>query len=236
MNVSSLLSFTGALASGVLALVVLFRGPRSIAHRCFAAGMGVLCVEAVFVGLSLCATHSGQMLYWQESRLQTHAFLPSAWLLFSLCYARGNYRDFLRRWWPVVVGVLIVPVGAAFGFSHDLITGLIETKADRDWLVVLGWPGLTVNLVFLVSMVLVLINLEATFRAAVGTMRWQIKFMVLGLAALFVVRIFSTSQALLYTGSRLSLQVVNAVMHERMQRPEGKQQPVELELEQLLDH
>ncbi len=172
--------------------------------------MGVLCVEAVFVGLSLRATHSGQMLYWQEARLQTLAFLPSAWLLFSLCYARGNYRDFLRKWWPVVVGVLVVPVGAAFGFSHALIADLIETKANRDWMVVLGWPGLTVNLVFLVSLVLVLINLEATFRAAVGTMRWQIKFMVLGLAALFVVRIFSTSQALLYTGSRLSLQVVNA--------------------------
>ena len=42
-------------------------------------------------------------------------------------------------------------------------------------------------------------NLEQTFRSAVGTMRWQIKFVVLGLAVIFGARIYVRSQALLYS-------------------------------------
>ena len=41
-------------------------------------------------------------------------------------------------------------------------------------------------------------NLERTFRAAVGTMRWRIKFMILGLGVLFAVRVYTSSQALLW--------------------------------------
>jgi len=53
-------------------------------------------------------------------------------------------------------------------------------------------------------------NLERTFRAAVGTMRWRIKFVILGLGVLFTVRAYTSSQALLYRGGDLSLPAVNA--------------------------
>ena len=42
-------------------------------------------------------------------------------------------------------------------------------------------------------------NIERTFRAAVGTMRWRIKFVVLGLAVIFGARIYTRSQALLFS-------------------------------------
>ncbi len=43
-----------------------------------------------------------------------------------------------------------------------------------------------------------LMSLERTFRAAVGTMRWRIKFMILGVGVLFLTRLYTSSQTLLF--------------------------------------
>jgi putative PEP-CTERM system histidine kinase len=53
-------------------------------------------------------------------------------------------------------------------------------------------------------------NLERTFRASVGTMRWRIKFMILGLGVLFAVRAYTGSETLLFRAVDLSLQPVDA--------------------------
>jgi putative PEP-CTERM system histidine kinase len=74
----------------------------------------------------------------------------------------------------------------------------------------LGPLGIVLNVILLLSAVLVLMNLERTFRASVGTMRWRIKFMILGLGMLFVIRAYTSSQVLLFRGVDLSLQSVNA--------------------------
>jgi putative PEP-CTERM system histidine kinase len=75
----------------------------------------------------------------------------------------------------------------------------------------LGFAGTVLNFLFLLNAVLVLMNLERTYRASVGTMRWRIKFMILGLGVLFAVRAYASSQALLFRGIDLSLQSVNSV-------------------------
>ena len=54
-------------------------------------------------------------------------------------------------------------------------------------------------------------NLERTFRGAVGTMQWRIKFLVLGLAVIFGARIYTRSQALVFSGHNNSLTEVEAI-------------------------
>jgi putative PEP-CTERM system histidine kinase len=71
--------------------------------------------------------------------------------------------------------------------------------------------GKVVNIAILVGTVLVLMNLERTFRAAVGTMQWRIKFLVLGLAVIFGARIYTRSQALVFSGHYNSLTEVEAI-------------------------
>ena len=71
--------------------------------------------------------------------------------------------------------------------------------------------GEIVNIGILVGTVLVLMNLERTFRAAVGTMQWRIKFLVLGLAVIFGARIYTRSQALVFSGHNNSLGEVEAI-------------------------
>ena len=46
------------------------------------------------------------------------------------------------------------------------------------------------NVILLVALVLILTNLEQTFRSAVGTMRWRIKFVIVALAVIFGARLY----------------------------------------------
>ena len=53
-------------------------------------------------------------------------------------------------------------------------------------------------------------NLEQTFRSAVGTMRWRIKFVVLGLAVIFGAQLYVRSQAILFSAHDMALSGVES--------------------------
>ena len=53
---------------------------------------------------------------WQNAEWVALAMLPGPWLLFSLTYARGNYREFLKKWSFVLVVAFLVPVALSIFF------------------------------------------------------------------------------------------------------------------------
>jgi putative PEP-CTERM system histidine kinase len=63
----------------------------------------------------------------------------------------------------------------------------------------------TLNVILLLALVLILMNLEQTFRSAVGTMRWRIKFVVVALAVIFGARLYVRSQAILFSAPDIAL-------------------------------
>ena len=209
MDFAVILAFAGALPAGGLALSVAWQERRSLAHWAFVLGMVVLATESLFSGLSADALLPENMVHWQNWRLVTTSFLPGIWLFFSLTYARGNYREFLAKWRFLLLGAFLIPVGLAVGLRANLITSIGQTPTN-GWILKLGAGGFTLYLFLLLSAVLVLMNLERTFRAAVGTMRWRIKFMILGLGLLFAVRAYTSSQVLLFRSVSLSLEAVNS--------------------------
>ena len=138
------------------------------------------------------------------------SFLPGLWLVFSLSYSRGNAREFLVKWWLLVAAAFSLPAGLALLFRGNLVASISHSVTEDHWMLRLGPSGIGLNLLFLITAVFVLMNLERTFRASVGTMRWRIKFMIVGLGVLFAVRIYTSSQALLFRGIDLSLEGVNS--------------------------
>jgi putative PEP-CTERM system histidine kinase len=205
VNPNSLLAFTAACFSGALAVLVSLRKQRSIVSWCFALGMATLSVESVFEGFSLQAQLAGEVSFWQTLALITKSFLPGVWLCFSLTYSRGNYREFLGRSRILLLLAFLLPVGIALGFRDELAQVIPYNENGDGWWLRFGAAAKVLNAVLLVSTVLILVNLERTFRSAVGTMQWRIKFMVLGLGIVFGARIYTRSQALLFSGQSLSL-------------------------------
>ena len=208
MSKADILGFASALFCSVLALIVAWNERRSVAHWAFVAGMVALAAEGICFALTADAGSPAGMIYWQNWRLVAMSFLPGIWLFFSLSYARGNYLEFLKRWRSVLAAAFLMPIGLAILFGNDLIVSAGRTETGH-WMFGLGIPGIVLNLLFLLGSVLVLMNLERTYRAAVGTMLWRIKFMILGLGVIFAVRAYVSSQVLLFHAIDLSLQAVS---------------------------
>ncbi|MGH7956033.1 MAG: XrtA/PEP-CTERM system histidine kinase PrsK, partial [Opitutaceae bacterium] len=148
---------------------------------------------------------------WQIWRFLVVATIPGAWLLFSLGYAREKKATFGGARAGFALGATItLPFAFAYWFRDGFIVSLQQTTWATQWVIRLGLPGMVLFGVLLVSSVGVIMNLERTFRASVGTMRWRIKFMLLGVGLLFVVRIYTSSQVLLFRGFDSSLDSLNA--------------------------
>src|SRR5881296_713641 len=98
MSISSFTSFGGALFCCVLAAVAFWFKRGLLPWLLFGLGMVLLAAEDTLGGLTLEAASLEQAVLWQKLRLMVVAFIPGTWLVFSLSYSRGNYREFLRQW------------------------------------------------------------------------------------------------------------------------------------------
>ena len=161
--------------------------------------MSLLALESVFWGLATDAALIEEARRWQYWRLATMSLLPSVWMLFSLSYARGSYRDFFRQWRYVLMAALVLPVALVAFCPLDwlFVSPSDMDESSMEWVFRVQGGGFALDGLFLGSVVVVLMNLERTFRAAVGTMRWRIKFMILGLVILFGMRAYTSSQEML---------------------------------------
>jgi putative PEP-CTERM system histidine kinase len=223
MSAVIILAFASALCVGVVALLAAFRERRSVAGWFFVAGMALLACESAFSGLMAKAVSPDQAARWENWALLAMALLPGVWLSFSLSYARGNCREFLDKWQAALGAAFIIPMALAIFCHGRLVAGALFLPPTDQWLFPLTIAGWAAYMCCLLGAVLVLMQLERTFWASVGTMRWRIKFMVLGLGLLFAVRIYTASQAIVLptqllvsnqmrsvTGPKSSAAIVNA--------------------------
>lgn len=197
MTIFSILPFVAAVFSLFLAVLSLVRKKPSVASCCFFAGMVVLCVDSLFTGLSLGATELPQVLRGATLALLVKSFLPAAWLGFSLTYSRGDSRETLtRRRIPLAI-VALLPIVLSLAFRQQLFE---MAPSNEEMQLRFSAVGKALNATLLIALVWILMNLERTYRSAVGTMRWRIKFVVVGLAVIFGARLYVRSQVLLFSG------------------------------------
>jgi putative PEP-CTERM system histidine kinase len=196
------------MSSAALAAAATRLKQRSLATWCFSAGMLVFALESLFGAIGSNALLPERAAFWETLCLVTKSFLPGVWLAFSLTYSRANYRDFLVRSRWLVIGAFLIPVLSLAALYRSFYV-IAYAPPFGEWGLRLNEPGIILNVLILVSTVLILMNIERTIRAAVGTMRWRIKFLVLGLGVIFGARIYTGSQALLfsdYSPSQLSVE------------------------------
>ena len=196
-------------ATGVLALV---RDIRSPAYRAFAFGMAALAAETILSYLSLQAVLPGEAVRWFRWRLVAAAFIPGSWLLFSLSYARQNYHEFGKTWKWALIGSFAAPLGLVTLGWDGLCGGYAKGAADGNWIIPIGWAGFGLYICLLLGSVLILANLEKTLRTSYGAIRWQIKFAILGAGILFVVRVYTSAQALLFSALSTEVFALNGII------------------------
>lgn len=198
MNISVLLAYVAAAVTAGLAVYVIARDPKNPVSRLFTTGMSLLVLEAVMSALALQSTNSNDFLLWYRAKTIVASLLPGCWLLFSLAYGRVNYREILKRWVIVVAAVWIIPTILAVFFWEYWHAGMPMLDEESRWYLALGWAGYVWSLAIIAGAILIGMNLEQTLRHSTGRKRWQIKFMIIGIGAIFSVRIYNGSLAILF--------------------------------------
>ncbi|HET9360193.1 MAG TPA: XrtA/PEP-CTERM system histidine kinase PrsK [Vicinamibacterales bacterium] len=199
-----LLPFAAAIVSISLAVAGVVRRRRSPAAWCFFAGMVLLGVKSAFVGLRLQAFPFDAAVSWVKREFLVESFLPVTWLLFSLTYSRTNYREFLSRWKLILIVAAFLPIVLLYNFD-DLYRAIPAGTDGTQWALQINQIAKVLHVLLVISFAMILMNVEQTFRAAVGTMRWRIKLVVLAVGVIFGARLYIRVQAILFPGLSIVL-------------------------------
>jgi len=209
MTVASLTAFAAAFVCGIHAVAVVLIRKRSLAGWLFVVGILLLGAESFFSGLGLVETAPTKLRDWEIFSLMVGLFVPAAWLAFSLAFSRGDARGYLRRWRWILMALLLIPPGVALGLRGQLVREIaLHGDGGGGWWIRFGQPVKILEVIGLAASVAILANIEKTFRAAIGTMQWRIKFVALGVGTIFGARIYLSSQALLLSVYELNLAVI----------------------------
>lgn len=211
MQLIAIIAIADAALAGVLALVALLREKRSVASLSFAGIMALMCAEKIAHIFSFQPASPAALLDSQRLALMIASALPVCWLAFSLSYSRGNSTEFLRRWRFALFLAVIVPIFLTFFIGEDLLIARSIEGSPENWAIGLGLSGIILNGFTLLVAAVVLMNLERTFSTATGTMRWRIKYLLLGCGVLLGARIFTSSQAVIFYGIKSSALQIHTI-------------------------
>jgi putative PEP-CTERM system histidine kinase len=210
-DISAGASYLAAFVSVVVAGVMAVKDRRSLSSRSFIAGQTLLAVAEVFRGLSNQSIIAEDVLYWQRMRAISSGLLPGTWLLFSLVFARTNYQTSLSKWKWALAAAFALPILIPVLFANFFFAELPVLDSLGKYVIPLGKTGKLFQISILIAATLILANLERTLRASSGRIRWQIKFIVLGLGVICAGWIYSSSQALLFSSLNTTIGIVCSV-------------------------
>jgi putative PEP-CTERM system histidine kinase len=210
MSIDALINLGAATCAFVFAAGVATRRPLYLPQWLFMAGMVLLGTESLCHFVSHTSASVEPSSFWQHISVFPSSLLPSVWLAFSVSFARANRWQFVKRWAIALVTLVLMPLGLAALSCSELAALTAWASEAGHWTLPLSSPARGVHLCIIVGSVAALANLEWTFRAAVGTARWKIKYVVIGLALLCGARVYTSSQAFLYSETSARLAVVNS--------------------------
>ncbi len=171
------------------------KGLKQAANLGFAFGMLGLAMKEVGAMMLGLASDPTALLFWSKLSVFGQVVMGGAWLLFSLTFARVNATEILKKWWPLLGGYCLF----LLGFLWFPLFAITVSEVFKSYILFVTRPGYLFSLSYLLLMVLILMNLEQTFRASSGSPRFQIKYMILGIGSILALEIFRAGQILLFS-------------------------------------
>lgn len=196
-----------AFVAVISGLAALSRRPPSLAGVFFFVSLLGLAAECL-AGLWSRPTNGdyGRLLFI-EMWLKT--LVTSGLLGFSLCFARGNGKEFLMRWKWILAGSVILPATLTWLGGRSLY--IVSLEGSEVKFVTYNWTAQLWLIAMLAVVVASFMHLEKTFRASIGLSRWRIKYVFFGIGAILAVKLYSLSQDIIYTGHTIRHDLLNSV-------------------------
>ena len=191
-NLAPLISFIFLLAGG---FYVIKKGRGQVFNWLFA--LAIFSLSAMELGnfMVLISASNARALFWQRWAFVSAAFLPLTWVVFSLIFARENYRLLLKKWLWYLALILFITLGFLFFLPNE---SLLRPAKEHSRFI-LGPVGRYFLNFFLLNLVLVLLNFENTLRFSFGKQRSKIKWMIRGFSIYLWSYVILSSLALLFS-------------------------------------
>jgi putative PEP-CTERM system histidine kinase len=187
-----------AIEGTMLAVVALGRRPRGRVRWSFGLGMAAFAVEAV-TGLILTAytDSAADRLVWVAAYQAAGLLAIVPWGFFAVALATPGTlplptapKRALLISTPLVLAAASVAFHPAAFDVPDFAGGFYAIKTL--------WPARAGVLLALLGTIGILSGLEVALRSSRGDARWRVKYLVLGLAGIFLVRFYFLSQIALF--------------------------------------
>ena len=211
MTFPTILVSCTALACALLAAAVMLRAKRSASTVTLAAGLVLLALEAVFQGPVMHGATGADPLQWFRMRALTSLLAANGWLLFIMLYPDRAFSGLSLASRLSLAGPLLLVVIIALSGPTSFFADAYCSETGPECLLILGSLGYFLHLALLLTSVAILVLAERTLRSTIGRTRWKVKLMVFGLGIVFAVRVFTSSQTLLYFAVDTRLAMVDAL-------------------------
>lgn len=190
----SLPSLLSALFCLGFAIFVGFGGRKRPANLGFAIAMLGLALQessTILIGLT---PETNRTHFYGQVTVLGEVLMGGGWLLFSLTFARANEGEILRKKRPLL-GLYLILVGLLL-FPLFEPSSLVNSSSQH---LPINQFGFVFFLLYLCVLILILMNLEQIFRDSSGTVRYQIKYMLLGAGGILALEVYRTGQVLLFS-------------------------------------
>ena len=161
--------------------------------------MAALAVMELGNSLGLLSSSVPAFLFWKRISLIGEVLMPITWLTFGLTFAHADLKLILSRRRILLIALLFASLVFLLFAASDAFLYPGSDMDPSSPLLKLGPIGRWFYIYLLLSSVLILAQLENTFRSASESQRWQIKFLIIGIGTIFAFSIYTSSQTLLFS-------------------------------------
>ena len=175
-------------------LGALLRKDRSLATIVlFVALLATAIVEAA----DFCAHYFPERLsLWRQVAVVAEACLAPAWLFYSLAFSRERELSAVPFTQKIIFPFTLSLIGVALFVPAPQFFYSPDFRVEQ--ILFLSTTGFYFYLGIMATLVIALINLEATLTWATAVSRWKIRLEVVGVGGLLAIMVFYYSQGLLY--------------------------------------
>jgi putative PEP-CTERM system histidine kinase len=210
MDATSVLILTAVAACLATGVTTLARSRGRVSRVSFAIGSVGVAAWLFAVGSVRVSPTAAVAVFRAQITWAIASLLPLPWTVVLLVHARENGSRILREWRPYLIAAAVASVlFAVRSFDRSVLFGV--GGAGDGYTIVFGPAGRILLVYLILTVVVLLFNLEITVRAARTETLARIKHAAIGVAAALIFLVFVLSTALLYSRVQVSLLAAGAV-------------------------